>query len=131
MGRDEVPETLDRLGRALADVVALVEQAAGTEHVAGLIRTAHGALRAATRRLMGPSLGAPADPDTVVTWLHEVSGLVNGIVGWSWVLGRRDPDEATRVRAVEAIERNAKLLMEFLSRPPPGLIREPRVRRRK
>ena len=51
-------------------------------------------------------------------WLHDVCGWVNSMVGWSKVLVLRRADEAMRRRAFEAIERNVKLLMESLSRPP-------------
>jgi hypothetical protein len=40
------------------------------------------------------------------------------MVGWSKVLVLRGANEATRCRALEAIERNAKLLAESLSCPP-------------
>jgi hypothetical protein len=40
------------------------------------------------------------------------------MVGWSKVLLLSRANEATRQRALEAIERNAKLLKEALSRPP-------------
>jgi hypothetical protein len=51
-------------------------------------------------------------------WFHDVCGWVNSMVGWGKVLVLGRANEAMRCRALEAIERNAKLLIESLSCPP-------------
>jgi hypothetical protein len=116
MGKAELAETLDGLRRPLADVFVLVGRITGDEHLTRELSAAHEALGRVADGLRDAPPNAPADIAAV--WLHDVCGWVNSMVGWSKVLVLRRANEATRLRAVEAIERNAKLLMESLSRPP-------------
>jgi hypothetical protein len=105
----EILETLDTMRRGLAEVAALIRQATGADR-ARETRAVQRALVAAKRHLTAPSAHLPGDPAIVEAWLHEVRGSVNAMVGWGQVLALRAHDEATWLRALEAIERNAKLL---------------------
>jgi hypothetical protein len=102
------------LTQALDDVVQLVGAARGVEGrgLLGAIESARHALSAAgAEAVVGP-------PEAGIAWLHDLRGLVSGIAGWARVLRASADDEARRLRAVEAIERNAKLLIERLAHPP-------------
>ena len=45
---------------------------------------------------------------------HELRSPLNPILGWSKLLRSRKPDEATLTRALETIERNAKLQTQLI-----------------
>ena len=107
-GASEILETLNTMRRALADVVSLIRQAAIAD--ARETRAALGALTAAERCLTAASTQPPAHPAVVAAWRHEMRGVASAMVGWGHVLALRAQDEATRLRALEAIERNTKHL---------------------
>lgn len=69
-------------------------------------------------QLAGPA-GSPGtrDPETLRHWLHELRTPVTAIAGWVHMLDEV-PREATRIRATDAIERNAKRLSEVLAHRP-------------
>jgi signal transduction histidine kinase len=114
-------EAVLRLAALLADSVTDLERAggAGAGHLVELVRAAGRTLEAAARPLAGPA-GAPGAraPEATRQWLHELRTLVTAITGWARMLGEV-PLEATRIRATEAIERNAKRLAELLAHRPP------------
>jgi hypothetical protein len=110
VGKAELAETLDGLRRPLADVFVLVGRITGNEQLRHEVNAAHEALGRVADGFRAAPLSAPAD--IVAVWLHDVRGWVNSMVGWSKVLVLRGANEATRCRALEAIERNAKLLIE-------------------
>jgi hypothetical protein len=104
----DILETLNAMRRALAEVDSLIRQAPIAD--ARETRGALGALTAAERRLTAPFAHPPGDPAVVAAWRHEMRGVASAMVGWGHVLALRAQDEATRFRALEAIERNAKQL---------------------
>jgi hypothetical protein len=116
MDKAELAETLDGLRRPVADVFVLVGRITGSEHVARELSAAHETLGLVAQGFRAAPPSAPTDIAAV--WLHDVCGWVNSMLGWSKVMVVGRANEATRLRAVEAIERNAKLLKESLSRPP-------------
>jgi hypothetical protein len=104
----DILETLYTMRRALAEAASLIRHAAIAD--ARETRGAQGALKAAQRRLTAPTARPPTSPAIVAVWRHEMRGVVSAMVGWGHVLALRAKDEATRFRALEAIERNAKQL---------------------
>jgi signal transduction histidine kinase len=116
---DGAVETLEHVGRVLTRIVRLIEVAGGAEreHLAGPIGAVLEAHGAAIRGMAAAGWTAP-DPQGIASWLHDLRNLVNGLLGWAHVLGRVTRDEATRLRAAEAIDRTAKLLTQLLAQPP-------------
>jgi hypothetical protein len=102
------------LTEALDEAVQLIDAAEGVEG-RGLL----GAIESARHTLSAAGAEAVVvPPEARLAWLHDLRGLVSGIAGWARVLRVSADDEARRLRAVEAIERNAKLLTERLAHPP-------------
>ena len=65
-------------------------------------------------------MAAPAGgtaPAALAAWLHDLGSPVTAIVGWARMLELAG-DPAIQAGAVEAIDRNAKLLTELLGNPP-------------
>jgi hypothetical protein len=64
----------------------------------------------------------------LAVWRHDLRMHAAAIAGWSAILGQRY-EEATRLRAGEALERNAKALASLLAHPaPPSRPAPPRSR---
>jgi hypothetical protein len=59
----------------------------------------------------------PAGGTALAAWLHDLCSPVTAIVGWARMLELAG-DPAIQAHAVEAIDRNAKLLTERLGNPP-------------
>ncbi len=118
--RGTLPEPLDRLGQFLTEVRRLAQKAGGAEQdrLLGVVRSTLEALHTAAGVLTARSAGGgPGAPDVLSTWGHELRGPMAAMAGWAYILGLT-PDETKRLQAAEAIERNAKLLMELLAHPP-------------
>ncbi len=123
-GREEerqYADSLRALGSALARAAGPVEQAGGahTERVLDLLGAAHEALRTAAERFTAPASRPPTgDAAAVRAWLHELRTPGTAMVGWAQMLALVQ-DAPGRLRATQAIERNAERLIRLLSQPPP------------
>jgi signal transduction histidine kinase len=120
---------MDQAGRAerLVDVldqaIAALQQASGVRLAALVeqLRTAQAALQAAANPRTAPSGSAP-DTIALAEWWHDMRTPAGSIAGWAYLLNQGS-NEAVRLRATDAIERNVKQLLEMLAHPPTG--REP------
>ena len=113
-------DVLLELASLLADSVPRLERAegVGAERCLELVRAGVQTLEAAARHCVGPADSPGArDPEALRHWLHELRAPVTAIAGWVHMLDEVPP-EATRVRATEAIERNATRLSELLAHRP-------------
>jgi signal transduction histidine kinase len=95
---------------------------ADRDRLVGLLHQARAALSTAAAAVAGPAGGTA--PAALAAWLHDLGSPVTAIVGWARMLELAG-DPAIQARAVEAIDRNAKLLTELLGNPPvfPGGVR--------
>ena len=113
-------DVLLQLAALLADTVPHLERAGGggAERLLELVRGGIQALEAAASQLADP-VGSPRarDPEAMRLWLHDLRTPVTAIAGSVRMLGEV-PREATRIRATDAIERNAKLLTGVLAHRP-------------
>jgi hypothetical protein len=115
-----LPDPLDPIRRALADLTATLRQhAAGAErdHLLGLVGDLRATLEGVAGTLRARTAEGPPTPEALDTWLHDLRGPLGAMLGWA-TLFSPERDATTRARAVEAIDRNAKLLVELLGHPP-------------
>lgn len=98
----------------LAEATALL-QAGGRElrRIAAMCRQAQWALRRAVDQVRA----APPPPESLTEWRHDLRARVGTIAGWTRFFDRQR-DDATRIRTLEIIERNAKLLADLVAHPP-------------
>jgi hypothetical protein len=109
------PDLVADLVQALDDAVARLEPDAHQPDARAVLR-----LLRASRELLQATGGAietaGRHPD-LPRWRHDLRMYVAAMAGWSVILGQRQ-EEATRLRATETIERNAKALSGLLAQPP-------------
>jgi hypothetical protein len=108
------PDPVDDLLQALGHATVRLGRCTDFDPVPviRLLRTAMEQVRAAAG-----VVGISPLPPGLRAWRHDLRTHVAAIAGWAVVLGQRR-DEATRLRAIDAIERNAKALAELLADPP-------------
>jgi len=113
----DVAEPLDRLAQALSRAAETIvrHESADRERLVGQVRDAVAALHRAAAVLSARAAETPPDRDVLGAWLHELRAPITVITGWALMLGP-ERDAATHIRAADAIERNAKLLMDLLAR---------------
>ena len=88
---------------------------ADRDRLVGLLHQARAALSTAAAEVAWPAGGTA--PAALAAWRHDLCSPVTAIVGWARMLELAG-DPAIQARAVEAIDRNAKLLTELLGNPP-------------
>jgi signal transduction histidine kinase len=87
---------------------------ADRDRLVGLLHQARAALASSAAAVASPAGGRA--PAALAAWVHDLCSPVTAIVGWARMLELGDP--AIQARAVEAIDRNAKLLTDLLGNPP-------------
>jgi signal transduction histidine kinase len=85
---------------------------ADRDRLVGLLHQARAALSSSAAAVAWPAGGT-----ALAAWLHDLCSPVTAIVGWARMLELAG-DPAIQAHAVEAIDRNAKLLTERLGNPP-------------
>ena len=110
---------LDDVERSLMASAQAIQQttSADRDRLVGLLHQAWAALSTAAAEVAWP-VGGTA-PAALAVWLHDLRSPVTAIMGWAQMLGLPG-DPAIHARAVEAIDRNTKLLRELLGNPPVG-----------
>jgi signal transduction histidine kinase len=88
---------------------------ADRDRLVGLLHQARAALSTVAAEVAWP--GGRTAPTALAAWLHDLRSPVTAIMGWAQMLGLPG-DPAIHARAVEAIDRNTKLLRELLGNPP-------------
>jgi signal transduction histidine kinase len=118
-GPPDDAQALRKLGAILGHAGGLIAGAGGAdaERLLELVRATGAALATAAERQGASAPGRAGDAEAMAGWLHAVRNPVTAMVGWAQLLAQAR-DEAGRIRAVEAIERNAKLLTDVLLHPP-------------
>lgn len=111
----ELPEFLDRLSRALLEAIdrAQVLEDRDREPLLGLLRMVLEAVHAAARALQG----RPATPEALSQWSHSLREPVTVVAAWVQMLAL-GLNEAKHAQGREAIERNARILLQRLAEPP-------------
>jgi signal transduction histidine kinase len=108
---------LDDVGRSLVVSVQAIQRttSADRDRLVGLLHQTRAALASSAAAVATPAGGrAPAG---LAAWVHDLGSPVTAIVGWARML-EQTGDPAIRAHAVEAIDRNAKLLTDRLGNPP-------------
>jgi signal transduction histidine kinase len=88
---------------------------ADRDRLVGLLHQARAALATSAAAVASPAGGTA--PAALAAWVHDLCSPVTAIVGWARMLEQAG-DPAIQARAVEAIDRNAKLLTDLLGNPP-------------
>lgn len=116
-GNEPLPGPFEDLARHLMKSATVIQQTTGADRnrLVGLLHQAREALSTAARAWAGPAGGTTSD--ALAAWLHDLWSPVTAIVGWARMLEAAG-DPARQVRAVEAVDRNTRLLIERLGRPP-------------
>jgi hypothetical protein len=110
-----LPNQFDDVGRSLMASVQAIQRttSADRDRLVGVLHQAREALSTAAVAVAWPVGGTP--PAALAAWLHDLCSPATAIVGWARMLA---VNPATQACAVEAIDRNAKLLTELLGNPP-------------
>jgi signal transduction histidine kinase len=114
----DLSEPLERLAQSLAEAMGLLQQTSDPERdrllglVGGLIEAVRSVAAVHQSRSNGATLAVGLSD-----WLHALREPATAITGWVQLMVGM-PDEAKRVPAREAIERNVTRLRRLLNQPP-------------
>ena len=110
---------LDDVERSLMASAQAIEQtsSADRDRLVALLHQARAVLSTAAAKVAWPAGGTT--PAALAAWLHDLRSSVTAIMGWAKML-ELPGDPVIQARAVEAIDRNTKLLTELLGNPPVG-----------
>ena len=119
MSTPGVGQPLDELSETGVQVLHTVKHAGDlAESTAKLVRDLLDALGTAGTALRHRDAAmSPLEAARFSEWLHELRGRMHAIVGWAHLL-RRARNDTLRLRAFEAIERNARRFDALLAEPP-------------